>query len=99
MRVDPRFADKSDSFAQTLDGRGNEKIAAQLNEIGIRRFFADKEGLLSHRVEQGLAFFDRLRGTGGNYEELRCRCRFAPAENRSRHVDLTGLLMHLPQTF
>jgi hypothetical protein len=65
MRVDPRFARESNGLSQTLDGRGNQEIATQLDEIGVGRLFADDEGLLSHRIEQALAFFDRIGGTGG----------------------------------
>ena len=57
MRVDPGFADERDRFSQTLDGRGDEEIAAEFDEIGVGGIFADNERLLPDGIKQRLADF------------------------------------------
>jgi hypothetical protein len=41
--VDPRFADQRDGLSQRLDHRGDQEIAAQLDEIRLRRLIRENE--------------------------------------------------------
>src|SRR6202521_4844742 len=57
--IDARLADERDRLAQCLDCGGEQEVSAELDEIRCRGLRADGKGLLSQRVEERLAPFDR----------------------------------------
>src|ERR1700730_4216232 len=60
--VDAGLADERDGLAQGFDGGGEQEVPAELDEIRRRRLRTDWNRLLSQRLEQRLAGFDRNGG-------------------------------------
>src|SRR4029077_11341104 len=70
MTVDAAFRDERHGFSQGFDHAGDEKIAAQLHQVGSLRCVADKECSLADGIEQGIGGIDRIASARGDDEEL-----------------------------
>ena len=70
---------------------GDQKIAAELHEIGGLRRLGNDERLLSDRVEERCRGFDRVVLTCGYDEELARSREVGAAEHRRRDEALASL--------
>src|SRR5258706_7336038 len=99
MPVDAGLANEGHCFTQRLDGGCKQKVSTEFDQIGGRGLRADRERLLSHRVEQGLAGADRYRVARGYDEELCRSSRLGTAEHRRRDEALSRPSVRLRQVF
>ena len=89
--VDPRFSHQRHRLAEALQHRGDEEIAAELDQIGRGRLLGNGEEALPHRVEQGPVPRDRTLMAGDDDEEFRRGRGVGTAEDRRRNVNLAGV--------
>ena len=90
--VDAGLADERDRFAERLDGRGEQEIAAELHKIGDRGLLADGEMLLAQRFEQRHTSGDRVGRARRDDEQFARRRRIGPPEYAARRRTLAGLV-------
>src|SRR6476660_5161325 len=91
--VDSGLANKGEGLAESFDHPGDQEIAAEFNEVRLRGLVGDDEGVLTKRLEQGLARLHGLRLTGGHDKKLARRGGLRAAKHRCRHETLPRSLM------
>src|SRR5581483_3783260 len=99
MWVDTRLPRQRKNLSQTVDDGRDQKITAQLDEIGFRRLFVDGKGLLPHGVEQRLTTGHNFPRAGCNNEKLAGSGSIRPTKDRRRNVVTMGPCMLQRQVF
>src|SRR5580700_2601047 len=90
MTVDAALGDERHGFSQGFDHAGDEKIAAQLDEVGSLRGFSDKECSLADGIEQGIGGIDCIASARGDDEKLASGRYVGAAEYGSSDETLAG---------
>ena len=88
--INSGLAHKRESLAQSFDHRGDQEIAAELDEVRLWGLVGDDEGSLTKDLEQGLAELHGFRLAAGHDEKLARHGGLGAAEHRRCHEALAG---------
>ena len=97
--IDAGLRDERHRLAQRLDHRGDQEIAAQLDQVRRVGLFADVERFLPDHFEQRRARRDRIVRARCDDEQLRGGCRFRAPEDRCGDEALPSLPVRLRESF
>ncbi len=70
MLVDPSLSDERHRLAKRFDDGGDQKVAAELDEIRRFRRFGDDESPLSDHVKKGVRQMNGVRRAAGDDEQV-----------------------------
>src|SRR6185312_782232 len=91
MLIDPGLSHQRHGLGKRLDHAGNQKIAADLDQVRVVGLRSKAEGFLAEGVEKRHAGGDRVVRAASYDDQLGRRGRLGSSKDRSGNIALTAL--------